>query len=163
MNNILSIIINSIFGLYLIISANILLPLFGCQLRKLLLENQWVKHLFGFFTLYFFIILTNQKLNIEPIYTFLLTIAIYILFILSTQIYLQIWIILFILLTISYLINTFENSISENFKETIKFIEYIINISIIVFIIIGFIYTFYKYKDIVQFTNLLWGNITCAV
>lgn len=44
-----------IFILLLIISANYLADLFPCRLRELLENNIYVKHLFGYLTLLFFV------------------------------------------------------------------------------------------------------------
>jgi hypothetical protein len=50
--------IYSLFILILIISANFLAQLFPCRLQKVLNNNIYIKHIFAFLTLVFFVVLT---------------------------------------------------------------------------------------------------------
>lgn len=52
-----------IFILLLIISANYLADLFPCRLRELLENNIYVKHLFGYLTLLFFVSITLEDIG----------------------------------------------------------------------------------------------------
>ena len=48
----------TIFILVLIISANFLAQLFPCRLQQVFNESMFTKHLFGFFTMIFFVVLS---------------------------------------------------------------------------------------------------------
>ena len=47
--------------LYLIISANFLPQTFSCTLQKMLNEHMYIKHIAGWLTLLFFVLLSSSK------------------------------------------------------------------------------------------------------
>ena len=60
-----SVSVYNIFIFFLIISSNYLGELFPCRIQKLLSSNMLFKHLFGFFTLSFFVVLTDKTATSE--------------------------------------------------------------------------------------------------
>ena len=52
-----------IFIFFLIISANFLAELFPCRLQYILRNNMVIKHLFGLFSMIFFVVLSSGIKN----------------------------------------------------------------------------------------------------
>ena len=130
-----SISIYSIFILFLIISSNYLGELFPCRIQKLLSENIYLKHIFGYLTLSFFVVLVDpyKKINITTVFRESIILYTLFLFLINTQQYFFIFsIFLLFLIYIVYLkkieyeenINIKSNSIdNDKDKEKEKQIE----------------------------------------
>ena len=104
----------SLFILYLVISSNFLPQTFSCRLQQLLNSSMIVKHLFGFMTLLFFVVATNTKKDITAINILLISVAIYLWFIISTKMHLSVWGLLIIILGIVYLLQLYESNLNDN-------------------------------------------------
>lgn len=155
----LTIFTNSVFILYLLISANVLLPLFGCHIQKIFLQTMWIKHVLAFFTLYFFVTLTNPYLNSDPVLALKLNVLIYILFMLSAQLKWKLWVIVFICMIVNYIFTIFKPVINTEYIDTIENIQFVFNIVVISVILFGFIYAF-KFNEL-SFKNFILGSPTC--
>ena len=135
----------TIFILILIISANFLAQLFPCRLQKILLENMLFKHLFGYFTMVFFVVLSAPIDNKSLQKVIPEALLLYLIFILITKVNTHIFYILIILLGICYLItlqknyeidNNINNS-NEKDSNRIKLYNSILNgIYIIIFVLL---------------------------
>jgi len=146
MNLLIGIPYQAFFAIYLIISCNFLSDLLGCKFKKLLRENMYVKHIFGYLTLVFLVILTSVDINDEEnlikalIYSFVL----YIWFICTTKthIYTTITVLLifFIMYVLSIRIKILEKNIeNDKNKEEIDKLN-LVNLSLL---IIAFVITFF--------------------
>ena len=74
-----------IFIFFLIISANFLAELFPCRLQYILRNNMVIKHLFGLFTMIFFVVLSSGIKNKNILKIMLTAFVLYIIFILITK------------------------------------------------------------------------------
>ena len=92
-----------IFILLLIISANYLADLFPCRLRELLENNTYVKHLFGYLTLLFFISITIDNIGTSVNELITNSFILYLYFILLTKNNKYFFITICIILAIIYL------------------------------------------------------------
>ena len=75
-----------VFALFIIIAGNYLGELFSCSVQRVLMYNQYVKHLMAFMTMYFFVIVIdpdNIKLSIG--HQVIIMLVIYVTFILLTK------------------------------------------------------------------------------
>jgi hypothetical protein len=119
---------NSLFIIYLLISCNFLAQLFGCKLQTLLNNNMYVKHLFGFLTMLFCIILVDSSIQKEFKYFegFVYAIIFYIWFWSTTKTDIKFTIVIIIIFMIIYLIQLNKNSLTES-KEDIKQKKYLAN------------------------------------
>lgn len=95
--------IYAIFVLILMISANFLGTTFPCRVQKLLSENIFMKHLLGFFTMIFFIMISGPLLRDTLYDNIIAAFIMYLFFILVTKTPIQIFILIFILLMINYI------------------------------------------------------------
>lgn len=75
--------------LYLIISGNYLTEVLGCSMQRLLSNNQIVKHIAAFITLYVFVIFANDTSDnmSHPIDSIKHTIIVYIVFLTTTRVH----------------------------------------------------------------------------
>ena len=163
-----------IFIFILIVSANFLAEIFPCRLQHLLRSNMLVKHIFGLFTMIFFVVLSSgiKEKNILNIVksSFLL----YILFILisKSQIYTFYFILLF--LGITYIINIIKQEEKEIIQEELikedfdnyDHITYILYILIIITTIIGVILYMgekkIEYRNNFNYFTFFLGKPNCA-
>ena len=89
-----------LFALLIIISGNFLGDLFPLSVQKILSTNVYVKHLFSFLTLFFFVYLTMPDVRQDgPGVVFI----IYVIFLMSAKLPAAIWFTLVGLITILYL------------------------------------------------------------
>tara|TARA_B110000444_G_scaffold244888_1_gene264765 strand:- start:604 stop:1167 length:564 start_codon:yes stop_codon:yes gene_type:complete len=110
------------FAFYLIISSNYLGELFGCKFREFLSSNMIIKHILGIFTFGFLVILSSIDFEEENvIYNgILLTIILYIWFLLSTKTHVYITLIIVILFFVMYVISNRIKYLKNKKKSTEK-------------------------------------------
>jgi hypothetical protein len=82
----------AIFGLYLLIGSAALYPIFSKEVRNLLEKNLIARHILGFFSLLFFIVLSGAQ-DVQYLHTLLFTAFLYLWFLLTTRLNLTFWLI----------------------------------------------------------------------
>lgn len=160
----------SIFVLYLIISGNFLANLFGCRIQETLNSNMWVKHLLGFMTMYFFVVLVDSKskLSDSPSKQMLYTMLFYSVFILTTRMDYKWWIAFIVGLSAIYILQVYKDHEKTDEKEkkkietAQKYISYILS----GVILIGFLIYFGKkkteYSENFEYLTFLFGKTECS-
>lgn len=161
----------NVFMLYLVLAGSFLQPLFPCHSSRLFSQSMWVRHIIGFLTLIFFVVVTDTELDdYIPFGTILATsVAIYTWFLISSKMTANWWLALVVLLAGLYLIDIYESRLSG--KESSRTAELIgmakdtILGSSIFLTVIGFlIYVGEKkleYKRDFSYSTLLLGTTTC--
>ena len=71
------------------------------------------KHLFAFMTLVFFVVMSNMKEELSAGTIVLVSLGIYLWFLMSTRLHLYVWITLIIFLGTIYLLQLFENNLKD--------------------------------------------------
>ena len=94
-----------IFILLLIISSNYLADLFPCRLQHLLSNNIYIKHLFGYLTLLFFVSITLDNIGSSVSELIKNSFILYIYFILLTKSNKYFFIAICLILAVIYLAN----------------------------------------------------------
>jgi phosphatidylglycerophosphatase A len=111
---------SSLFVLYLILSSNFLAPLFSCKIQNFIQSSMLLRHILGYMTMTFFVLVANQK-NPLPIGTLIaLSIGLYTWFVASTRMNLYAWFILLIAIGGCYLLQIYQDDIerdTENLDE----------------------------------------------
>jgi hypothetical protein len=127
----------SLFVLYLIISANFLANLFGCKIQYAMHNNMYVKHLLGLLTLYFFVSITegSSDLSSNPYNRLLFTLAVYLWFILTTNMKYTYWLPMIFAIGIIYILNIYIDYEGKKEIKNDKLIEMYKNIQKVLFII----------------------------
>jgi hypothetical protein len=163
---------NSLFIIYLLISCNFLAQLFGCQLQNILRNYMYVKHIAGFFTMLFCIILVDSTIQKENRYLEGLAYAVifYIWFWITTKTNLYITLNVIVLFLIIYLLQLYKNSLNndqdnEFDKEKISNLQIYIVIIAFIVSLIGFVMYYLnkkkEYKGIWNNKDFLLGTIDC--
>jgi predicted ferric reductase len=130
-----------LFILYLVISGNYLGNLFGCRVQDLFTNNMLVKHLLGFLTFYFFITVADSSNKYTLRNKFLISITVYLIFILSTKIHYKAWYVMIISLALVYILHLLKDEKDDPEKqEQIKQAESFLVVIAAIVIVLGFIY-----------------------
>lgn len=133
----------AVFIFTLIISGNFLAQLFPCKIQEALVHNIFLKHIFGFLTLFFFGILAIPELaNISGMIS---SLVLYVVFLINAKTKYQFWIAVFLLYALIYMLHIvnkeYDSYISQKttglsdieiYKERSKYIEITQNISMII-------------------------------
>lgn len=160
----------NIFVLYLILSSNFLANLFGCRVQDAFAHEMWLKHLLGFMTLYFFVVLVNEKSEYinTPELQLGFSLICYIIFILSTRMDYKWWVVFIVSLCIIYILQIYkdhEKTSDENKRTYSDYQKYLSYFSGII-LIIGFIIYLGKkkveYKDKFSWFTFLLGKEKCS-
>jgi hypothetical protein len=121
--------IKGIMVFYLLIVANFLAPLFNCRLQDVLINNMILKHIFGFLTLFFFVVFVEPEHSDKTfMYQISIALALYIWFIFTTKMEIHAFALFIIVLLSLYMFNIYfdrnhkdsNNSEKELFKENIN-------------------------------------------
>lgn len=134
-----------IFLLLLAVVGNYIAEMMSCKTRVLLSNNMLVKHIITFVILYFALDFTSSDV-VNPTDNLILSVKIYILFVMFTRMNLKITIITFILLAIAYKMNAYIDyykSTKKEHKNLIKIRNYLYNL-IILLLVIGSVYYYYE-------------------
>jgi cytochrome bd-type quinol oxidase subunit 2 len=133
--------IKSLFTLYIIISGNFLISLLGCKIQYLFNHNMFIKHLLGFITLLFFVVLGDDEYNSkDPNKQLLFTLGIYLLFIITTRIHYNTWVIFILISATIYILDIYlkNDNVEKSTKDTIQKIEKVLFILNAIVIMVGF-------------------------
>jgi len=103
-----------LFALLVIISGNFLAELFPFEVQEILNKNIYVKHLFAFLTLFFFVYLTMPDVKHQgPGVVF----GIYFIFLMTSKLPAKIWFTLVALITLLYLEEVRDRAIKEKIEK----------------------------------------------
>jgi hypothetical protein len=112
--------IKGIIVFYLLIVANFLAPLFNCRLQDVLINNMYLKHVFGFITLFFFVVFVEPEHSDKSFkYQLAMAVGIYLWFILTTRMEIHAFALFIVVLFLLYLFNIYydKNNTAESEEE----------------------------------------------
>ena len=179
--------ISALFMFILIISGSFLGEIFPCKLRKELTNNMYLKHLFGFFTMIFFVVISSPDAEDDDasgspksiMDTILSSSILYTMFILITKIPLTIFYIIFVLLGGTYLMSLHKQNLvtnmtkpnqpnkNDSLAELKRYDQFITYTYIAIFIILFFGVISYarkkkmEYKGKFDYITFFLGKTTC--
>jgi hypothetical protein len=142
--------------------------LFPCKVQKLLTDNVLLKHLFGFLTLLFFVVLVDEEnvKNLGDVFT--QSAMMYSLFILLINTNIKFFVISILCLSIIYIINIKNQSLLKNDEIPIEWLDKIKNGATVLFALsslIGFLVYMgekkIEYKKKFSFLTFLFGKSKC--
>jgi CDP-diglyceride synthetase len=157
----------NVFILYLVLAGTFLQPLLPCHTSRFLMESMWLRHLFGFLTLMFFVAVSETELDdIAPLGTILATTAaIYFWFLLAAKMTANWWMVLAILLAALYLLELYDVRKRPEVHKNIEWAKKVILGLSMAVTLVGFvIYVGEKkldYKSGFNYTTLLLGTTKC--
>lgn len=160
----------SLFVLYLVISSNFLAPLFSCRLREFIEGSMVVRHVLGFLTLTFFVVVASKTKPLTFTQVMGLSGFFYTWFILSTRMHLHFWFIVISLVGAIYLIHLYQSDLTsdtptEEQQEQFNMVKQILAITGGVVTLIGFLSYFgekkIEYGSAFKFEKFLLGAPSC--
>lgn len=104
----------AVFVLYLVIASNFLAPLFSCRLRESIESSMVIRHVLGFLTLTFFVVLANKTKPLSFKQVMVYSGFFYAWFVLSTRIHIEFWLIIIALLGAIYLIHLYQSDLTSD-------------------------------------------------
>ena len=117
---------------YLIISSNFLGNLFGCRIQQLFANNMPIKHLLGFLTVFFLIVLSDPPEGYTIHKTIVLTVAIYVWFFLTTKMHVSFWVPMILSVFLAFVLYTYRKEAgSDVSKERQDMMEKIQTVAVI--------------------------------
>lgn len=154
------------------ISSNFLTEIFPCRFQKLLSSNNYIKHIFGYLTLVFFVSLNVNNINTNLWDLFHNSFYLYLGFMILPKTNIIFFITILILLGLLYVIHlkkTIElQKNDEGSKQNIKQLDkysYYIQVKIIILLSFGFIIYLgekkYEYGNEFKYNNFLIGKPNC--
>ena len=168
---------NSLFIIYLLIACNYLAQLFGCKLQNLLSTNMYVKHLFGFLTMLFSIILIESTMQKDPeqkkskyLNSLFYAIIFYIWFWSTTKTNIYFTLAILLIFMIIYIIQLEKNSLTEsdediNYKKSLAKTQFYLAIISLIFTIVGLVIyiksRMIEYKDNWSIKKFIFGEHKC--
>lgn len=160
----------SIFVLYLIISGNYLANLFGCRTQEALNNNMWLKHLLGFMTMFFFVVLVDSKSkwSDSPRTQLLFTLLFYCMFVITTRMDYKWWLAFIIGLSLIYILQVYkehdktEESNRKNYETYQRYLIYITGIIILLGFVIYYGRKKSEYGQNFDHSIFLLGKTNCS-
>ena len=154
-----------LFSFYLLVFCNFIYEILGCQLKRTLKSNIYIKHFIAFILLIFLIILTNEDYaSKHPIEILLIGIIVYIWFIITTRTNIYVIIMILLLLLIIYYLEV-KIKYDNNNKNKLIYIQHIILGITLIITLLGFIqYTIRIYnekKNNFDLKTFIFGKISC--
>tara|TARA_B110000261_G_C13058247_1_gene347047 strand:- start:671 stop:1249 length:579 start_codon:yes stop_codon:yes gene_type:complete len=165
--------LHGIFLMILIVSANFLAETFPCRIQKILQTNMLAKHVFGFFTMMFFVVSALPDAPNKLIDIFKDAGTLYIIFAIMTKTHPTVFILIMFILGVIYLLYLRKNEINKNHDTNmVREIEYIdtgnqfLQILTIFLIALGFLMYLgekkAEYKNNFRYDFFLLGKPTCS-
>lgn len=169
----------SIFILFLIITSNYLSSVLPCKIQDLFTNNIYFKHIFGYFTMVFLVLLTvpYYKITIEE--SLKQSVFFYFWFILMSKTNKYVFILLCILLGIAYMLTIKVNDVKTNItlkdpkanvnenKDIIRLNKYTSHLydAFMIITVIGFLFYLFEkkkeYKKKFNYFTFILGKTTC--
>ncbi len=104
----------SLFVLYLVISGNFLAPLFSCRLREMIENSMFARHILGFLTLTFFVVIATKSSPMSYQSVMIYSAIFYIWFLLTTRMRLHFWFVFIALIGTVYLIHLYQSDLTSD-------------------------------------------------
>ena len=157
-----------LFVLYLVISSNFLAPTFNCRVQELFNTSMFMKHALGFLTLVFFVVIASISETMSFLNLMLVSIGLYVWFILSTRVHLHTFILLITLLGIVYVIDLYQKKITKPEPTRDKMLEdvkKVLSILALVVTLVGVVIYLgekkIEYKSHFSLSKFFLGNPKC--
>ena len=161
----------NVFILYLVLAGSFLQPLFPCHSTRLIGNSMIIRHILGFLTLIFFVVVTDTEIDdYLPLGTILaVAAAIYAWFIVSSRMSAYWWVGLVFLLAALYLVDLYdsrEKNMSATKQQVIEYTKTGLIAASLVTTLLGFlIYVGEKkleFRNDFNYLTFFLGKETCT-
>lgn len=130
-----------LFVVYLTISGNFLAGLFGCQMQRLMAENTYMRHILGFCTLFFLVVLVSDGTGGGGGSRRLpLALGVYALFTLTNRMRYSLWLVFMVLLLLLYVVHVVEedtDAAHPRTSETLLNVQVVIGVAALTLVAFG--------------------------
>lgn len=151
-----------VFILYLVISSNFLAQLFSCRLQYILNNSMMIKHILGYMTLLFFIVLVSGE-NLTTNTVLINSLVIYIIFVMSTRMVFNYFVVFIFMSLVLYIVHLYQTKNPE--KKQLNTVKLIMQYAILVVLVIGFIFYLVEkkmeYKEKFSYLTFILGKPVC--
>jgi hypothetical protein len=150
------------------VASNYLGEFFGCDIKELFSNSILLKHVLGLGTVYFFMQLVDSESKSSPLIKALLSVAVYLIFVLSTKMSTVTWMIFMGLLSSIYALQIIRDSIDSDNEEghtIIVWTQFVLTIICMVAVVVGVISYMNEKKEqygkSFTYTNFFFGVPKC--
>lgn len=162
----------AVFVFYLLLSAGFQVPLFPCRVQRLFTDSQSLRHVLGFLTMTFFVVLTNSKNKLGVTELFAISAGAYLWFMMTAKMNMYTWFMMMFVLGVVFILQVYkDHQEEENPEETKPKIEaatkaqQILSYVVAALTIVGFVVYMgekrIEYGDSFEFGKFFLGNPTC--
>lgn len=148
-----------VFVLYLVISSNFLAQLFSCRLRYMLDQSMAAKHVVGYMTLLFFVVLSSGMAATDAI---LNSLVIYAAFWVSTRMSVGYFVVFIVLAFVLYVLELYQR---DHDNQRLNDAQNIIQAIMVIVLVLGFVFymveKMIEYKRQFSFKTFLLGKPEC--
>jgi hypothetical protein len=127
--------------IYLVISSNYLGNLFGCRIQTLFHNNVYIKHLLGFFTTYFFIVLATPPAGSTNMSLLGFAGLMYVWFYVTTKMSVTYWVPMILCVLLAYFLYIYnkqeEDVAKPEMKQRIEVVQSILTAAAAVLTVVG--------------------------
>lgn len=150
-----------VFVLYLVISSNFLAQLFSCRLRHLLDNSMIAKHVAGYMTLLFFVVLSSG-MEMSPTEAILNSLVIYVVFWVSTRMSIEYFVVFIVLAFVLYVMELYQR---EHSSQRLQDAMTVTQTAMAVVLVVGFVFymveKMMEYKKKFRLQTFLLGKPEC--
>jgi len=163
-------IIKSLLLLFLGVSSNFVAETLGCKTQNLFSNNMFAKQGIILLILYFSLTFVSGSTTVHPGVNLLFTVFIWVMYLLFTKMNLEFTVFTIGLVAVNYVLYTYltyykSNNKNKELVDKLEKVYNIINKSIIVFIIIGFVLYLKKqyteHSDEWSTSKFIFGKVQC--
>jgi hypothetical protein len=104
----------ALFVLYLVISSNFLAPLFSCRLQQHIEGSMLIRHILGFLTLTFFVVVASKTAPLSFGKVMGFSAFFYTWFLLTTRMHIEFWFITILLVGAIYVIHLYQSDLTSD-------------------------------------------------
>lgn len=157
-----------VFVLYLVISSNFLAQLFSCRLQYLLNNSMLAKHILGYMTLLFFIVLASNE-NYTATRALADSFLLYFIFLCSTRMSFHSFIVFLFLTAILYIIQLYQTKKDgkddDTLQRKLETFKKIVQYTMLIVLVAGFLLYWLEkkieYKNKFSFSTFMLGKPVC--
>lgn len=162
----------AVFVFYLLLSAGFQIPLFPCRVQRVFTDSQSLRHVLGFLTMTFFVVLVNSKNKLGVAELFAISGGAYLWFMMTAKMNVYSWFMMMFVLGVVFILQVYKDHQEEDkSKEVESKIEaaskaqQILSYVVAALTVIGFVVYMgekrIEYGETFEFGKFFLGNPTC--
>lgn len=160
----------NVFILYLVLAGSFLQPLFPCHSNRLIADSMVIRHILGFLTLIFFVVITDTEVDNYLSFGKIMGLSamIYLWFLISSKMTSILWVVLLFILAGLYALDLYDNRLKTTTPDWDALVEKLkigtISVAGLVTITGFLIYLGEKkiqYKSQFDYVTFILGTPTC--